>query len=239
MNRTERRIWELISNRKDYKALIQRYRKTLDIPLKGFKNGSQFKKWRDKIDSNVYSDTLKRFRIELYNKFQIFNIDRVSWLATKNLYYTTLSEKVLDYIYGLDFYYLFAKKRRVFPKGLYIKINPLASKSDLRDFIDETANHLRSYQLLFEKDFPTAYKNKIKLPSKNKERDEMVYRLSLMTRNELRLLLPEEDALSAYKDILISNILVHFGFRKQLSPENIRIIIAREKKRVNVTKQSL
>lgn len=237
MNSTERRIWEIIRNNKSYKGIISGYRQKFKIPSKGFKKVSELVKWRSTFDKKEYWKIREEFFDKIYKKFEVLNIERIQKIVLYSLYYSVVDDMSLERPYGLDFYFLIIKKKKAVPPGFYIKINPLAPRSEIRSFVNETTSTIEEHQLMFRRMLSLNEKVKVKLPPKNTERDKTIYTLSLMSNKELAHL-SENAGESGYKDIMIANILPDFGYKNRLSPENVRTIIARERKKVIVTKRT-
>ncbi|MDO8569475.1 MAG: hypothetical protein Q7R89_01695, partial [bacterium] len=120
------------------------------------------------------------------------------------------------------------KGQHIFPKGIYIKVSPFASLSDIRTFITSQHFVIRDAQSHFKNQIPYKYS----LHSRNDigRRDYMIYLMSYLSPEHL-IDSWNLNSVYAYKDELISRAMLKEGFK--VSTNNIKKIIHEMKKRLN------
>ncbi len=229
-------IWRKIAFNNNFNSLIKKYRDLLRISeadLAKFKNDK--KSFYVKLKTNKQLQTVfLNFGVELKN---IINDPYIYDQFLPHLEDYLISGAETQFaginLTGCDLVLICEEKdcldKNKFTPGLYIKIKPQSSFKDLQEFANNNRKEIAMWQNFFQKDFQIKIK-RIR-DNKNWIRDYYIYRLSLLSKDELRKKAKRDINVNTDKSILIETIIERMGFKfGVVNSDNIRKIISTQKK---------
>lgn len=233
-NKKAEHLWQNLISNNVFLGMVKIYRQKHKIPVDGFKGEEESKVWTEKLFKNreLALSSIRDLRnIKQHNwGVDITGLDHV---ISEYIKYGAVSNFTLlnSNTTGCDLFFTsrdnFLKKLNQLEEGyVYIKISPLTRPTDVKTFLGQQLIWINILQRILINEYslePKVTKFKTK---KHIERDYLICELNTLDSKELKEL--TKCVARVPKDVLISNIMKHKGYK--VSPEGVRKVLETERK---------